>query len=259
MSSAPAPILEIKNLEIIYTSRYKGLKTTRFRAVHNVSFSVFTGETLAIVGESGCGKTSIAMALLGLLRPDRGEIYFKGLELWNDSQDTLPLLRADIQPVFQDFSSSLNPHMTIQQILREAINSPVSDRTKAQTIASLLTAVRLAPETANRFPHQLSGGQKQRVNIARALAVHPKFLLLDEPISSQDLSHQAQLIRLLQRLKGEYRLGYLLITHNLRIVRLLADRVLIMRNGRIIERGPAEAIFKNPKTEYTNSMLSCFR
>jgi peptide/nickel transport system ATP-binding protein len=231
-----------------------------FPAVRGVSFSIQRGETLALVGESGSGKSTTGRALLRLLQGAhvRGSVELEGRELVGLGNREMRPLRRKLQPVFQDPYASLDPRMTVGQIVGEALTIHGLWRPghRRDQLASLLDRVGLAADLVERHPHALSGGQRQRVGIARALAVEPEFILLDEPLSSLDVSVQAQVVNLLARLQRERGLTYLFIAHDLRVARYLADRVAVMRRGEIVEMGPAEEVLREPKNAYTQLLLA---
>jgi ABC-type microcin C transport system duplicated ATPase subunit YejF len=233
-------------------------------AVRGVSFSIRRGETLALVGESGSGKSSTGRAVLRLLRSARvhGSVRYEGQELIGLGPRAMRPLRRKLQMVFQDPYASLDPRMTVGQIIGEALTihrlwvpakRPADRR---EQLASKLAPVGLAPDLLDRYPHALSGGQRQRVGIARALAVDPEFVLLDEPLSSLDVSVQAQVVNLLSRIQRERWLTYLFIAHDLRVARYFASRVAVMRRGEIVELGPADEVLREPKDAYTRLLLA---
>ncbi|MCH7732205.1 MAG: ABC transporter ATP-binding protein [Candidatus Marinimicrobia bacterium] len=252
-------LLSVEDLIIHYQSRKSTLftKPEIVSAVRGVTFSINSGETLAIVGESGCGKTSIVMSILGFVKPVSGKIKYKGTDIWDVTREELRGIRRKIQPVFQDPHHSLNPRMTVGQAIEDGLwPHQYEDMIEKQNgVLELLRAVRLGKEHLNTYPHQLSGGQKQRVCIARALAPNPELLILDEPLSSQDLSIQATLVNLLLDLKQKKGLTYLFISHDLRIVRSIAQQVAVMRDGILVEVSDRDSIFNNPQHSYTESLL----
>jgi oligopeptide/dipeptide ABC transporter ATP-binding protein len=227
-------------------------------AVDQVDLEVRAGETVALVGESGSGKSTVARCIARLIEPDAGEVMVGTLDMNRLSPRSLRAAYGELQMVFQDPNSSLNPRMTIQSIIEEPLrlHTRLDRAARRAAVRRLLSDVRLAPELANRYPRQLSGGQRQRVGIARALAVEPRFLLLDEPTSSLDVSVRSKVLELLRRLQHEHGLGYLLISHDLTTVRYMADKVLVMYLGRIVEQGSAQEVFAQPTHPYTRALLS---
>jgi len=254
--SNPDIILRLKELSISYAGARKSVRGKRIftYAVKKVSFSVIRGKTFAIVGESGCGKTSIAMSVLNFVKPASGSIEFNGINLWNLKGEALRKTRRLIQPVFQDPNSSLNPRMTSERTVIEGIAVSSNDN-RSERSRSLLKSVGLGTDFSNKYPHELSGGQKQRLCIARALAPEPELLLLDEPVSAQDISIQAHLINLLLDIKEKNPITFLLISHDLKVVRTLADRIAIMKDGEIIEEANSDEIFSNPNHPYTQQLF----
>ena len=248
-------ILKVKNLTIHYAGSRKSIigKREIIYAVKNVSFDLKRGETFALVGESGSGKTSIAMSILNFVRPESGMIEFNGINLWDIKGEELRRTRRLIQPVFQDPNSSLNPRMTSERTISEGLNE--SENNSTEMTHSLLKSVGLGEGFSDKYPHQMSGGQKQRLCIARALATKPELLLLDEPVSAQDLSIQAHIINLLMDIKDKKLISYLLISHDLKVVRTLADRVAIMKDGEIIEEANSADLFSNPTHPYTQELI----
>src|SRR3989338_7111703 len=255
-------ILEVRGLKK-YFPIYSGLFAQRVegwvRAVDDVSFSIRRGETLGLVGESGCGKTTTGRCILQLDRPTAGGVLFEGQNLARMADAALRPLRRQMQIVFQDPYSSLNPRMTIGQILSEPIRvhriSP-DGRRYEDRVAELLSVVGLNPLMAGRYPHELSGGQRQRAGIARALAIEPKFIVCDEPISALDVSIQAQILNLLEELQERFGLTYLFIAHDLSVVRHISDRIVVMYLGKVVEIADRQELYENPLHPYTKALLS---
>jgi oligopeptide transport system ATP-binding protein len=255
------PLLRVTHLKK-YFSVKGGLlsrEVGRVHAVDDVSFAVKRGETLGLVGESGCGKSTTARCVMRLIEPSEGEIIFDGQNVLNLGGDDLRAMRRNIQIVFQDPFASLNPRMTVGAILGEAfiihkLASSASERD--ERVASLLLKVGLKPEHMRRYPHEFSGGQRQRIVIARALAVEPKFIVCDEPVSALDVSIQAQVINLLEDLQAELNLTFLFVAHDLSVVARLSDRVAVMYLGRIVELASASDLYRHPQHPYTQALLS---
>ena len=246
------PLVSVAGLRKSYRTRHGELK-----AVDGVSFSIARGETLAVVGESGCGKSTLAMALLGLIPSDAGTIAVDGNKLSSLANAQRKHSSCTIGVVFQNPHSSLNPKMKVRAIVAEPLITALDLRGKALTerVLALLKEVGLGPEHINRYPHKLSGGQLQRVAIARALALQPKLLILDEPTAALDVSVQAQILKLLKTLQAESGISYLFITHDLGTVDYLADRIIVMYLGRIVESGPVDVVFAEPRHPYTQALL----
>ena len=245
-------LLTVENLTKRFPTRH-GI----VRAVEDVSFSMAAGETLALVGESGCGKTTVALTLLRLMRPDGGRVRFEGADLDGTGETQEKVWRQRLSIVFQNPYSSLDPRMRIRDIVGEPLVTAYGLRGRALTerVARHLHEVGLGSEHLKRFPHEFSGGQRQRIAIARALALEPKLLILDEPTAALDVSVQAQVLNLLQALQKNLGLSYLFISHNLATVENIADRVLVMYLGRVVEQGPVERVFANPHHPYTRALL----
>ncbi|MBF9058323.1 ATP-binding cassette domain-containing protein [Rhodobacterales bacterium HKCCSP123] len=231
---------------------------TVVRAVDGVSLEVAQGETFAIVGESGCGKSTLARLLLRLIEPTEGEVWYHGEDLAHLPPERMRALRRDLQFIFQDPFSSLNPRMTVGALIEEPMRAhgigTASDR--RARVADLLTRVGLTPAHADRYPHEFSGGQRQRIGIARALASGPTVLIGDEPVSALDVSIQAQVVNLLEDLKDEFGLTLIVIAHDLAVIRHMADRVAVMYLGEIVETAPADALFEAPKHPYSETLLA---
>ncbi len=259
---APAPILEVRNLVKHFPVGGGGLfggVAGLIRAVDGVSFSIRRGETLGLVGESGCGKTTTGRCILQLERPTGGEVVFEGQELTRLSPAELRPVRRKIQVIFQDPYSSLNPRMTVGQIVAEplAVHGIVPDRqARKARVQELLSRVGILPSLADRYPHEMSGGQRQRVGVARALAMEPSLIVCDEPVSALDVSIQAQIINLLEDLQAELHLTYLFVAHDLSVVRHISDRVAVMYLGKIVEIADRQALYDDPLHPYTKALLS---
>ncbi len=255
------PLLEVQSLKTWFPV-YSGLLRRHVddvKAVDDVSFTVETGTTVGLVGESGSGKTTIGRTILKLTPATGGKILFEGRDIVPMSETDFRPLRREMQMIFQDPFGSLNPRMSIFAIIAEALEIHFPEMNRAdrrERVAELLRQVGLAAEMMNRYPHEFSGGQRQRIGIARALAVKPKFIVCDEPVSALDVSVQAQIVNLLQDLQEELGLTYLFIAHDLAVVEHISDHVLVMHHGKIVESAPAEAIYENPQHEYTKKLLA---
>jgi peptide/nickel transport system ATP-binding protein len=255
------PLLIVENLCTWYPVK-KGFfsKTKNFiKAVDDISFKVFPGETLGLVGESGCGKTTLGRTLLRLIAPNAGTIIFDGKNLTELNSTKLRSIRRDIQIIFQDPYSSLNPKITIGNAIMEPLQVHQvfnNDQERKTHVLQLLAKVNLKPEHFDRFPHEFSGGQRQRVVIARALALKPKFIICDESVSALDVSVQAQVLNLLKDLQAEFGLTYIFISHDLAVVKHISDRMIVMNNGKIEEQGFPEVIYNHPKADYTKKLIA---
>lgn len=256
MSDA-VPIVEVRDLSVEFTSR-NGREASAFRAVDDVTLSLEAGESVGLVGESGCGKTTLARTILGLQRPSGGSVRVEGVDVVGLTGSSLDEFRRRIQIVFQNPVGSLNPRIPIGSAIREVLDvHGIGERSERTMQAErLLRDVGLDTDAAGRYPHEFSGGQRQRVAIARALAVEPEILIADEPVSALDVSVQAQILMLLQELKEKRRFTLLLISHDLAVVRYLCDRVLVMLGGRIVESGSVEQIYESPRHSYTTELLA---
>jgi len=260
MSANGLPLLSVKNLRKSFPIRKGvfGRQTGAVQAVNDVSFDVARGETLGVVGESGCGKTTAGRAILRLIEPTSGELFFDGKDLRALDARGLRAIRREMQIIFQDPVSSLNPRMTVGAIVREGltIHNLAEGSAADSRVRQLLDEVGLRPEHVSRYPHEFSGGQRQRIGIARALSVQPKFIICDEPVSALDVSVQAQVINLLQDLQRERQLTYMFIAHDLSVVEHVANRVAVMYLGRIVELADAAALYREPLMPYTQALLS---
>ena len=253
-------LLEAKSLYKTYTqtSGFFVRKQRIIKALNNVSLSIKKGETLAIVGESGSGKSTLARCLLQLLSLNQGEIFFKGQNLNSLDVKDKKHLKRHIQMVFQDPYASLNPRMKIGEILEEGllIHGLGNKISRDKKIRDMIKKVGLTVADLTKYPHQFSGGQRQRIGIARALIVEPELVICDEPVSALDVSIKAQILLLLKELQKELGLSYLFISHDLRVVRHMADRIVVMHQGKIVEQGPTKAIYEKPKADYTRELLN---
>ena len=257
---AQEPVLKIKNLKTYFPIRngFFGGITSHVKAVDAVTFDVFPGETLGLVGESGCGKTTIGRTILRLEEPTEGEMIYKGNDIAKMTADELRNFRKEVQIIFQDPYSSLNPRMTIGNAIMEPMQVHKileNDDERKKKVEELLAKVSLDPSHFYRYPHEFSGGQRQRIGIARALAVNPKFIICDESVSALDVSVQAQVLNLLNELKEEFGLTYIFISHDLSVVKYMSDRMVVMQDGKIEELGDADQIYNEPKTPYTQKLI----
>lgn len=250
-------LLEIKNLTVEYNSLNKKNKSSVV-AVNDVSFQIKEGETYALAGESGCGKSTLAKAVTKLVKPKSGEILFEGKNIFSQTKEEMKNYPKDVQMIFQNPYSSLNPKMKIGDILKEPldINTKFSSKEKKSLVKNTLEEVGLPESSIELYPHEFSGGQRQRIAIARALILNPKLIIADEPVSALDASIQAQIINLLKELKRHKKLTVLFISHDLNVIRYLADRVGIMYFGKLIEENTTGNIFRYPKEEYTKTLLN---
>ncbi len=253
-------LIEINNL-VKYFPLKRGAFSMSKRVVHavdGVSFAIKKGETLGLVGESGCGKSTLARVLAKLIPPTKGSIFFEGKDISCFDKESLKLFRRNVQMIFQDPYASLNPRMTAGSIIAEplAIHRIKRGKDSIAEVVSLLEKVGLTKDAFYRYPHEFSGGQRQRIGIARALALKPKLIIADEPVSALDVSVQAQVLNLLNRFQKEFNLTYLFIAHDLRVVEYISDRVVVMYLGKVMEAASAQELYKNPLHPYTEALLS---
>lgn len=253
------PILEVKNVKKHFPIK-KGLllrEVGKVHAVDDVSFQVLPGETLGLVGESGCGKSTLGRTLIRLYEPTEGQIYFQGQDFCQLKGDSLRKARRDIQMIFQDPFASLDPRMTISQILSEPlkVHGVGSSQEIAKKVEEIIDIVGLKKNYLNRYPHEFSGGQRQRISIARSMMLNPKLVIADEPVSALDVSIQAQILNLLKELQKEFNLTYLFISHDLSVVEHLCDRIAVMYLGKIVEMAPRDQLFSNPQHPYTKALI----
>jgi len=253
-------LLEVKNLRTHFVARktWPFGETTRVKAVDDVSFHIRAGEVVGLVGESGSGKTTVGRSILRLVEPTSGSVKFDGAEVTTLSAREMRTLRKDMQIIFQDPFASLNPRKTVANIIDRAldVHQLATGKARQARIVELLERVGLSAAQMNRYPHEFSGGQRQRIGIARALAVNPRFIIADEPVSALDVSIQAQVINLLQDLQRELGLALLFIAHDLSVVEYISDRVIVMYLGRIMEIAPSRELYTNPRHPYTEALLS---
>lgn len=250
-----AALLEAQNIKVWFPQKHKGF----IKAVDDVSFVIHTGETLGLVGESGCGKTTLGRSLLRLVEPTAGSIYYKGEDLLSLSPALLRHKRKDIQIIFQDPYSSLNPRITIGSAISEVLavhHRGVNNAERKAIVMDMLMKVGLKPEHYDHYPHEFSGGQRQRVGIARALVLKPSFIICDESVSALDVSVQAQVLNLLNDLKAEFGFSMLFISHDLSVIKYISDRVMVMHKGKIVEMGNADEVYNNPQSEYTKGLIA---
>lgn len=246
-------LLEVKNVKKYFSIQKKPLK-----AVDDLNLIINKGETVGLVGESGCGKSTAGKTIIRLMEPTAGEVLFEGKNIYDFNPREMKQLRKDVQIIFQDPYASLNPRMKIEDIIGEPldIHHVAKGKKRKERIKELLELVGLRPEHANRFPHEFSGGQRQRIGIARALALNPKFIVCDEPISALDVSIQAQIVNLLKNLQEKMDLTYLFIAHDLSMVKYISDRILVMYLGNMVELSDSESVYDEPLHPYTKALLS---
>ena len=261
ISSRPEPILSVRNLKVGFpTQGMFGKDKNQYNwAVNDIEFNVYPGETLGLVGESGCGKSTLARTIIRLIEPQQGSIEFQGKDITKLKGEAMQILRRDLQIIFQNPFSALNPRMNVSDLIIEPLVIHKTIKGKAQReerAIYLLERVGLSPDYLKSYPHQLSGGQRQRVCIARSLALNPKFIICDESVSALDVSVQAQVLNLLKELQGEFNLTYIFISHDLSVVKFMSDRIMVMNQGKIEEIDSAYAIYKSPQKEYTRKLIS---
>lgn len=258
---AQAPLLQLKNLKTYFpvSKGIFGKVTDYVKAVDSITFDVYPGETLGLVGESGCGKTTLGRSILRLVEPTAGEIIYKGVNIRSLSYEEMRKMRKEMQLIFQDPYSSLNPRITIGKAIMEPMQVHkvlANDHDRKNKVIELLERVSMSEKHFNRYPHEFSGGQRQRICIARALALGPKFIICDESVSALDVSVQAQVLNLLNELRAEFGFTYIFISHDLSVVKFMSDRMVVMNKGVIEEIGDADAIYNHPQSEYTKKLIS---
>lgn len=253
-------ILEVKNLKKFFYGRRRLLKKggSVVKAVNDVSFSIMEGETFGIVGESGCGKSTLGRSVIQLLKPTEGKVIYKGMDLTSLPPEQMRRLRREIQIIFQDPYASLNPRMTVRELIQAPLDvfSEESADEKLEKVKSIMEKVGLREEYLSKYPHEFSGGQRQRIVIARALILDPRLIFCDEPVSALDVSVKAQVLNLMKDLQKEFKLTYLFISHDLSVVRFLCDKIAVMYLGKIVEIADKEELYNNPKHPYTEALLS---
>jgi peptide/nickel transport system ATP-binding protein len=254
------PLVELRHLTKIYPSGENlfGERSSEVRAVDNVSLTIERGETLGLVGESGSGKSTLGRLVLRLIEPTSGEVFYEGKNILQANASEMRRLRRDMQIIFQDPFGSLDPRMRVRDVLAEPfqVHEKLSSEQVREKTSELLRAVGLDASALARYPHEFSGGQRQRIGIARALALRPKLIVGDEPVSALDVSVGAQIVNLLARLQREFQLTYLFISHSMPVVRYLSTRIAVMRHGKLLEVGSAEQITSDPQNDYTRALLA---
>jgi peptide/nickel transport system ATP-binding protein len=261
IGARPEPLLSVRDLKVGFpTQGMFGKDKKQYNwAVNDIEFNVYPGETLGLVGESGCGKSTLARTIIRLIEPQQGSIEFQGKDITKLKGEAMQILRRDLQIIFQNPFSALNPRMNIGDLIIEplVIHNTIKGKAQREERARyLLERVGLSSDYLKSYPHQLSGGQRQRVCIARALALNPKFIICDESVSALDVSVQAQVLNLLKELQGEFNLTYIFISHDLSVVKFMSDRIMVMNQGKIEEIDSAYAIYKSPQKEYTRKLIS---
>lgn len=256
------PILKVEHLKKYYPMRKSMLfeKRQSVKSVDDISFELYEGETLAVVGESGCGKSTAMKSIVHITEPTEGKITYKGTDISRITDDASRRAKRNIKMIFQDPYSSLNPRMTVEDIIAEPLDIEKAYGTREQRgkmVEDIMLKVGLNTEYRNRYPHEFSGGQRQRIGIARAIVLKPEILICDEPVSALDVSVQAKIINLLKELQKSLNMSYIFISHDLGVVRHIADRIEVMYLGHIVEEGASEEIFKNPRHPYTRALLEC--
>ena len=254
------PLLEVRELVKYFDIKGGFLQRTvaHVKAVDGVSFHIMPGETLGLIGESGSGKSTVARTILRLLPATSGEVFLEGRPVFNASRTELKSMRREMQIIFQDPYGSLNPRMSVGEIVEEGlfVHGIGNPRSREQQVSRLLEVVGLRGQHRGRFPHEFSGGQRQRIGIARALALQPKLMIADEPVSALDVSIQSQILNLLDDLQREFNLTYLFVAHNMAVVEQVSDRIAVMYLGRIVEMAPSEQLYRQPKHPYTSALIS---
>lgn len=249
-----APVLEVQNLK-----KYFKTPAGQLHAVDDVSFTIEKGHTLGVVGESGCGKTTLGRTILRLLEPTGGAVFYQGEDITKFNKEKMKNVRKEMQLIFQDPYASLNPRLSVSEIIREpmVVNKMYAAKNELEArVKELMEVVGLAPRLINTYPHEMDGGRRQRVGIARALATNPKFIVCDEPVSALDVSIQAQILNLMMDLQEENQLSYLFITHDLSVVKHISSEIAVMYLGQCVEKAPTEELFRNPLHPYTKALLS---